>query len=137
MVKKNKKGVNKMARIKETVSIFKKKLQENIYLPDLAYYIMENMPEYSLSLKCTKYNYDKGVFVFKDVEEDGKEYIITNSDISKALTTFFKYLGSKWRFSGIKKPSSGQEAEDIAGDFDAEATDAVIQIAIFGDIIYG
>ena len=115
--------------------MLKLKIKESIDMKELATYLMENMPECSLNLDCISYNYDQGVFKFFDYEEN-KKYTVTVDDVAKVLPKFLSGLGSKWNFYGLKKPSSSDTADDIAGDFDADAIDGLIQLVIFGEIIY-
>jgi hypothetical protein len=105
-------------------------------LKKLANEIMENYPEYSAGncLQCVSYKYKTGKFTFIDVAED-KEYHITTDDIAKTLPKFIEgIVKGEWKFYGF----DGTIVLRLdARDYDSDATDAVVQLAIFGDIIYG
>jgi hypothetical protein len=90
--------------------------------------LLENLPGYSLSLYCTKWKYEKSEFHFVD-DEDGKEYDLT---LDKAVEGFEKYMKSDmWlrRHSQLGLLDSGA--------YDADDVDAIIQLAIFGELVYG
>jgi|GEM_PF-5626658 len=91
--------------------------------------IMENYPEYSSSyLLCDKWDYDNGIFRFYDTEED-KRYTVTLSDVAAALPKFERLvLEGRLKFYEL-------ELGDV-GSYDAFVTDAIVQIAIFGEVIY-
>lgn len=109
-------------------------------LIELANDIMENYPEYSFCLDCVGWKYEKGVFVFEDQEEeeeDGtpKRYTVTTLEIAaKGLPLFIQgVVSGKYHFCGV-------ESLDNALDpccYDSPSLDAVVQLTIFGDIIYG
>lgn len=46
--------------------------------------VMQNMPEYSLSLTCTSWRYDDMIFKFVDTE-DGKNYTVFMKDLKKGF----------------------------------------------------
>jgi len=104
-------------------------------LKELANDIMQNYPEYSSpTLECTHWKYTEGKFKFLDVEEN-KTYDVTIDDIIKALPKFIDgVLKGTWKFYGM----DGTQVLCLdAGDYDSDMTDAVVQLAIFNDIIYG
>lgn len=101
----------------------------------LAKDIMDCYPEYSSpTLQCVSWKYKDGKFKFVDVEED-KEYTVTIDDVSKAIPIFIiGVMEGKWKFCGLS-PDNILELD--AGNWDADIVDAVVQIAIFKDVIYG
>jgi hypothetical protein len=117
------------------------KLTLTIELPEdklrtLAKEIMECYPEFSSGncLQCVAYNYKAGKFTFVDTETD-KEYAVKTDDIFNVLPKFIDgIIKSKWKFYGLT--SENILAFD-AGNYDAYAADALVQLATLGDIIYG
>ena len=104
-------------------------------LKELANDIMQNYPEYSSpSLHCTNWKYKEGKYKFVDIEEN-KTYVVTIDDIVKALPKFIDgIMKGRWKFCGF----DGTTVLRLdGGDYDSDSTDAVIQLAIFGDVIYG
>ena len=112
-----------------------------IEIPDekiktLASDLMQNYPEYSQCncLKCTSWKYDKGIYKFLD-EETEKTYTVTIEQIENALPKFITgILKKKWYFTGL---DINNILQFDAGDYDAYITDAIVQLAIFNDVIYG
>lgn len=87
--------------------------------------IFENFPEAAVCLKCTKWNYKDFIFEFYDEEED-KTHVIKYEDAQRGLRTYLKIL------------LLGNTAlEGNPSHWDAIVYDAIVQCAIFGDIIYG
>ena len=101
----------------------------------LAKDIMDCYPEYSSpSLQCVSWKYKDEKFKFVDVEED-KEYTVTIDDVVKAIPVFIiGVMTGKWKFYGL---SSDNILELDAGNWDADVVDAVVQLVIFKDVIYG
>lgn len=110
----------------------------------LAKDIMDNMPEYAMNLRCVGWKYEKGVFLFEELGEDEEEldgegkpkrYTVTVEEIAaKGLKTFIeRTLKGTYHFCGL---DGLQELLD-AGCYDAPAVDAIVQLTIFEDIIYG
>lgn len=94
----------------------------------LAREIMENVPLYSLSLTCTEWKYDEGRFTFVDDDQDGtgKIYTLTVKDIARALKLYFNEVFD----------DRIDELLD-AGNWDASMVDEIIQLAVFGEVVYG
>jgi hypothetical protein len=95
--------------------------------------VVQNLPEYSQSLKCVSWKYDECKFKFYDDEESefhevDLEKLCKGYDILKDL-----WKNKKLFFYGI---NTEEEFED-AGQWDAEIMDALIQCSIFGEVIYG
>jgi hypothetical protein len=124
-------------------------MKVEVEIPDgeilqLAKDIMDNMPEYSMNLRCVGWKYEKGVFLFEELGEDDEElddegkpkrYTVTVEEIAaKGLKMFIeRTLKGTYHFDGIH---GLQELLD-AGCYDAPAVDAIVQLTIFEDIIYG
>lgn len=108
-------------------------------LLDLAKEVIQNYPEYSFCLQCVGWNYEKGVLIFEDEEEDDngkpKRYGVTVEEIAaKGLPLFIKAVVEKRLFlDGV------ETIEQIMDPccWDAISTDALIQLTIFGKVIYG
>lgn len=98
--------------------------------------IMENYPEASEGncLKCVQHLYNIGRFTFID-NDTGKEYVVLRGDIAKAVPKFIEgVLKNRWKFDGI---TANNIFELDAGDYDGYSIDAIVQLAVFGDVIYG
>jgi hypothetical protein len=95
--------------------------------------IFDNYPEAgeSNSLRCTKWDYTNFVFNFIDVEDNDKPYMIT-LDMAKRG---FEKLISDCLVGKIFLFDNAHLFD--AGEWDACATDALAQYAIFGETIYG
>jgi hypothetical protein len=104
-------------------------------IKDLAQDIMENYPEYSSpSLQCISWKYKDGIYKFID-EETEKTYTVTIGQIEKTLPKFIQgVMEGRWKFYGL---NADNILEFDAGSWDADIVDGVVQLAIFGDIIYG
>jgi hypothetical protein len=63
------------------------------------------------------------------------EYRPSDEDFDKALPKFIDgIIKDKWKFWGF----DGTTVLRLDGsDYDSDATDAVVQLAIFGDVLYG
>lgn len=112
----------------------------NHELLELAKGIMQNYPEYSFCLQCIGWKYEKGVYLFEDEEEDEegkpKRYTVTVEEIAaRGLPLFIKgHLEGKYHFCGFE---GGLPALRDGCSYDCPSVDAVVQLTIFGDIIYG
>jgi len=111
---------------------------------DLAHDIMCNMPEYALNLRCVEWDYTNGKYVFEELgedecefDEDGKpkRYTVTVDDIAKKGLKIFieRELQGIYRFCGF----NGLDELLDGGCYDADTVDAIVQLTIFGDMIYG
>ena len=104
--------------------------------------IMENMPEASQSMDCLEYKYDAWRYRFKDYE-DGKVYIL---DKEKLLATFPLIFSDKWPAGVVPAPTipdtlSLSEQLKLWDDWlcqsDADSFDAFVQLACFGEVVFG
>jgi hypothetical protein len=97
--------------------------------------IMDNFPEASESMDCTSWKYEPLEFTFVDYEE-GKKYKLNKE---KLLATFPLIRSDKWP-RGCTQPPAGNSPEardDWLCQADAIDFDAFVQLAIFGEVIYG
>lgn len=95
--------------------------------------IFANYPEYACySIRCEGYNYKNFVFKFKDSEND-EQYVV---DRQKAKEGFQKFAQA---VLGGKLPGLHIKAANLldAGAYDAYSMDAVLQMCVLGEIIYG
>lgn len=97
--------------------------------------LMENCPEASISMQCEKYGYEKWDYRFRDYE-DGKLYKL---DKAKLVAAFPLMYSDKWPGGLPKPPLSDTDAAWDSWELstDADTTDALIQLACFGEVIYG
>lgn len=97
--------------------------------------IMENMPECSQSMDCLSWKYEEWCYKFRD-HEDGKVYVL---DKEKLLATFPLLFSDKFPKGLIPPPQSADEQEwdDWLCQSDVVTFDAFVQLAIFGEVIYG
>lgn len=100
----------------------------------LAKSIMESYPEASFCLYCTGWDYKNGIFDFVD-EENGKTYKVTHNMVAKALPKVRAMLADKKLF--LYGLNSGKESFFDPCNWDSIASDAVVQVALFGNVIYG
>lgn len=99
--------------------------------------VFDNFPEASAgsALQCVSWKYDEFKFVFHDEEED-KDHVVRLKDALRGLDLFLKLKGEgKW--PGIPFKIVGEHQGELEFDFDALTADAIAQLAIFGEVIYG
>ena len=106
----------------------------------LARGIMENFPEASAgsSLECRGWHYDDWVYTFVD-EEEAKTYTLDKPTLLAAVPLMFS---EEWLPGLTPVPANLLDGtEETIGDWlcqaDATDFDAFIQLAIFGEVIYG
>jgi hypothetical protein len=89
--------------------------------------LFENYPEAGggMALKCMKWDYKRFNYVFFDEEEE-KDHVVTKEDALRGLKLFIE--------GAFKKEHSMSINFD---DADAFTSDAVLQYAIFGKLVYG
>lgn len=100
----------------------------------LAVDIFGNFPEASRgsSLQCVGYSYKNFRFTFLDVETEGAKRVTVGKD--EILPALAAFIGMK--VQGFLKGISVSDFTD-AGEYDAEAADAIAQIAVLGEVVYG
>ena len=92
-----------------------------------------NLPECSLSLRCTSFNYDDMTFTFLDHNEDeNKEHILTRKKIEVGVEKFINRC-----LNGEDENLSNPNFLFELGNWDAEIIDMAIQTCIFDEVIYG
>lgn len=97
--------------------------------------IWANMPEASQgsSLQCVGWNYGAWKFSFRDTEGDEPEKThVTDKGKCLAAVAVFMVMKAQGQFKGI--PITDMKD---AGEYDAIAVDAVAQLAVLGEVIYG
>ncbi len=79
----------------------------------LANDIMENYPEYSFCLTCTRWNYEKHTYDFFD-EETGKTHTVTEDQVSLALPKLRQLMkDGKLHFEGMNALTSSSWTDVI------------------------
>lgn len=91
--------------------------------------IMESYPEASFCLKCIDWNYNKVEFKFADDEAE-KVYLVTLPMLREGFDKLIQLLVDG-------KYKNGLSVWTDAGNWDSVDADALVQCAIFGDVIYG
>ena len=99
-------------------------------VPNLVKGLLENLPEHSISMQCTGWDYDKGEFSFLD--EDGTEYELTQRMAELGFMQLIKeMIAGEW--PGL----SASEGPLDPCHWDAPAIDALVQMSVLGEVIYG
>ena len=96
--------------------------------------MMENYPEAGGGncLKCVGWNYKKMEFDFYDEEED-KDYDVNLETLQIGLNKLLKIIEEGKYFNNGVVPNLLSEGYD----YDSQDCDALVQCAIFGEVIYG
>lgn len=99
--------------------------------------IMENFPEASHgnALRCEGWEYNSLKFTFYDEEQD-RTHAVDKAALLKAFPLMF---GDAWP-KGLRRPPLSEKAQawdDWFEQTDATDFDAFVQLAIFGEVIYG
>lgn len=94
--------------------------------------IYMNFPEFGCCVPCVGFNYKDFVFKFSD-PEDGKIHTVTMAKAKKGLKLLTAAL-DRGELKGLSL-SAGYLAD--SGDWDCWAVDALNQMAIYGEVIYG
>ena len=98
------------------------KVDVSKFLPEL----LENLPEYSLSVPCTNWRYEACEYRFVDTyDEDRPTFEKGVEDFKKGLQLYVdNYRG---KASTLLDP----------GNWDAEMVDCLVQYTLFGEVVYG
>lgn len=107
---------------------------------DLALDIWQNFPEASngSSLQCIGYDYKEWKYKFLDTEKhdsvgaNAKNVLVTNKAKCLAAVAAFIVMKVQGQLQGIQI----SDFRD-AGEYDAIAADAIAQLAVLGEVIYG
>lgn len=112
-----------------------RKHQENQFITG----VMENFPEASGFLVCGTWKYDEMIFKFR--EYLGEEKAIVHELNKEKLLAAIPIAKEKWPIGCTQFLDGMWEDEDIMDDWlcqaDATDFDAFVQLAIFGDVVYG
>lgn len=92
----------------------------------------DNFPEAGMCLRCIGWDYKAFDFEFLDTE-DGKKYRVRLPDAVRGLRLFVAEVRAG-KLAGLGLPA---EFLTDTGDWDAFAFDALAQMAVFGEVIYG
>jgi hypothetical protein len=105
-------------------------LDLSLFVPDLVRELLENLPEVCISMVCTGWDYDRMEFTIVD-EEEGNTYELTQNMAERAFMQMARSMVAEQPtgLGGINMFS-----ED---DWDAPAIDALVQMAVLGEVIYG
>jgi hypothetical protein len=106
-------------------------MEIKINLPDnFVSELLENLPEYSISFEVKSFNYKRNEFELMDYET-GKDYVL---DLPTAENGFRLLIQ---KVTNSELPGLGLEEFWEPGNWDSYSTDALLQCALLGDVIYG
>ena len=89
--------------------------------------LLQNLPEYSLSLDCIDWDYDNMVFTFRDrYEGNNPTYTKNIADFRDGLQLYVDSINQD-KVREILDP----------GNCDAIVVDCLVQYTIFGEVVYG
>lgn len=108
------------------------RLLKESQVSDLVSEILTNLPEYSQSFDVLSWKYKENLFKLRD-REDGKEYELT---LTKAVTAFHK-LQTEIRQGKFKGLSINAQTMTDPCSWDAYDVDALLQMAVLGEVVYG
>lgn len=91
----------------------------------------ENFPESSLSMSCRSWKYEAFDFLF--VDDEGESHRVRLPDAVRGLRLFRKAVESG-ELPGLDLPAGYLQD---TGTWDAVAFDALNQMVIFGEVVYG
>ena len=104
-------------------------------LEELIKEVMQNMPDACLSMACMKWKYDECSYAFEDYE-DGKKYDVDLPKLKTAMEKMMKDTFEAKKNQGLDISSSVADFMDPC-NWDAGCVDALVQYAIFGEVVYG
>lgn len=93
--------------------------------------ILQCLPEYSVSMRCTHWKYVDSVFEFVD-DEDGSGYTMTFDMAWAAWQKWLDLVADGKLHYGIS-----MDGLMDAGNYDANMVDDIVQIACLGEVTYG
>lgn len=102
--------------------------------------MMESFPEASMpNLVCQRWGYDKWKYEFVDHEEDGKIHKLGKAQLLAAVPLMFtdKWLGGLTQVPANLLDGDIEAIDDWLCQADAFDFDAFVQLAIFGEVLYG
>jgi len=103
--------------------------------------LMENFPDASecSALRCSSWKYKLCEYTF--VDDEAEEQTHYKIDLEKLLKAIPLLFSSKWGCGLTKVPrnafASKDNAEDLLCNFDSYDLSAFVQLAIFGEVVYG
>jgi hypothetical protein len=100
---------------------------------------MENYPECSTpSLQCTKWKYKECLYTFDEIGDDGEIDATHTVTLEKLMEGFEKLMQNRPYCVPPPPVEQTKEAwEDWNCNMDADGVDAVLQFALFGELVYG
>jgi hypothetical protein len=93
--------------------------------------VMMNYPEFSFCLSCSLWKYDEMKFHFVDVEEQAL-YLVELGDLLRGLKVLRGAIAA-----GKFAASNFDGSSEDGGSWDAVCVDALVQCAVFGEVLYG
>jgi hypothetical protein len=103
--------------------------------------ILMNMPDYSTEwIRCKKWDYDKGTYVFKveDPDEEGTfvEHEVTVDEVAQAVPLLYIQVNAN---PSWMQANCGMDPGDFfdAGCWDLIATDILMQTYFYGTTVFG
>lgn len=99
------------------------------------YSLLENLPEYTpCGLDCVKWKYNLRTYTFRD--EDGVEHVLDSAKV-EALVTKLETMDLPRGLTPLPRSPSADAWEDWECQSDADTVDYLVQMALFGEIVYG
>lgn len=99
--------------------------------------ILQCLPEYSLSMRCTKWDYENNLYDFIDVDEDTHEKALYTLTLEKSKNGFQKVIEAIQNKKLFLDGFGGLADFLDPGCWDGYAVDCLIQMGIFGEVRYG
>lgn len=94
--------------------------------------VLENLPEYAVSFACERYDHKRTLYQLRDLATD-TVYVLT---LPRALRGFNK-LTRKIEAGQLHFTGLGPDYKVDAGQWDADAVDALLQTSVLGEVVYG
>jgi hypothetical protein len=95
---------------------------------DIVREVLQNLPEYSMSLTCTKWKYKECSYTFHD-DEDGTTHKLELADALRGLDLLLA--------SNLDCVPDTTDVEEWCCHADADTIDALIQLSLFDELVYG
>jgi len=95
--------------------------------------LLENLPEYAISFDCERWDYERCTFRLRDLESTGAAYTLTLDMAVKGFDKLCAEIESgKLHFEGLLA-----DYKVDGGQWDSLAVDALLQMSVLGEVIYG
>ena len=107
------------------------------WVKQFVYSVLQNLPECSISLRCTSWDYatpttiDRCRFKLLEEDDDGKLSAIHILTLKRAVRAF-KTLVEEWTDKGTYQIDTLLDA----GNWDAPMVDSLVQVAVLGEEVY-